>query len=196
MKNTSKSHVAFKVRVYVLVKFEYEIKLFIIPCTSFGWNVLLNLKRVFNGSVCVVCCGKIMYLLVIVIDFYDGFTFVGSVSNYGAKKLLHAASWWDSCSWGKFDCNRWFFNMQNAFRFTLLVFLFCLVLMFLSKFGAHSVFKFVEQPENNEKLSDQKHRVKFKIMSLKVKEGVDYVPELVCLVPSDVILNLLLMRDH
>jgi len=59
------------------------------------------------------------------------------------------------------------------------------------------VFKFVEQPENNEKLSDQKQRVKFKIMSLKVKEGVDYVPELVCLVPSDVvILNLLLMRDH
>lgn len=55
------------------------------------------------------------------------------------------------------------------------------------------MFKFVEQPENNEKLSDQKHRVKFKIMSLKVKEGVDYVPELVCLVPY-VILNLLLMR--
>lgn len=48
------------------------------------------------------------------------------------------------------------------------------------------MFKFVEQPENNEKLSDQKHKVKFKIMSLKVKEGVDYVPELVCLVPSDV----------
>jgi hypothetical protein len=44
------------------------------------------------------------------------------------------------------------------------------------------VFKFVEQPENNEKLSDQKNKVKFKIMSLKVKEGVDYVPELVCLV--------------
>lgn len=45
-----------------------------------------------------------------------------------------------------------------------------------------SVFKFVEQPENNEKLSDQKNRVKFKIMSLKVNEGVDYVPELVSLV--------------
>ncbi|CAJ1957037.1 unnamed protein product [Sphenostylis stenocarpa] len=41
-----------------------------------------------------------------------------------------------------------------------------------------TVFKFVEQPENNEKLSDQKYKVKFKIMSLKVKEGVDYVPEL------------------
>lgn len=41
-----------------------------------------------------------------------------------------------------------------------------------------TVFKFVEQPENNEKLSDQKNKVKFKIMSLKVKEGVDYVPEL------------------
>lgn len=48
------------------------------------------------------------------------------------------------------------------------------------------MFKFVEQPENNEKLSDQKNKVKFKIMSLKVKEGVDYVPELVCLVPFDV----------
>ncbi|KAL1346127.1 hypothetical protein HN51_019846 [Arachis hypogaea] len=41
-----------------------------------------------------------------------------------------------------------------------------------------TVFKFVEQPENNEKMSDQKNKVKFKIMSLKVKEGVDYVPEL------------------
>ncbi|KAK7324613.1 hypothetical protein VNO77_28321 [Canavalia gladiata] len=41
-----------------------------------------------------------------------------------------------------------------------------------------TVFKFVEQPENNEKLSDQKNKVKFKIMSLKVNEGVDYVPEL------------------
>ncbi|XP_057967763.1 vesicle-associated protein 4-1-like isoform X2 [Malania oleifera] len=41
-----------------------------------------------------------------------------------------------------------------------------------------TVFKFVEQPENNEKQLDQKSRVKFKIMSLKVKEGTDYVPEL------------------
>ena len=36
----------------------------------------------------------------------------------------------------------------------------------------------MEHPENNEKLLDQKNKVKFKIMSLKVKEGVDYVPEL------------------
>lgn len=43
-----------------------------------------------------------------------------------------------------------------------------------------SVFKFVEPPENNEKPMDQKSRVKFKIMSLKVKEQMDYVPELVC----------------
>ncbi|QHO31669.1 Vesicle-associated protein [Arachis hypogaea] len=50
-----------------------------------------------------------------------------------------------------------------------------------------TVFKFVEQPENNEKMSDQKNKVKFKIMSLKVKEGVDYVPELVCFVPSHII---------
>ncbi|KAJ8630805.1 hypothetical protein MRB53_024128 [Persea americana] len=41
-----------------------------------------------------------------------------------------------------------------------------------------TVFKFVEHPENNEKHSDQKSKVKFKIMSLKVKEGMDYVPEL------------------
>ncbi|KAK7272492.1 hypothetical protein RJT34_29117 [Clitoria ternatea] len=41
-----------------------------------------------------------------------------------------------------------------------------------------TVFKFVEQPENTEKSSEQKNKVKFKIMSLKVKEEVDYVPEL------------------
>jgi len=37
----------------------------------------------------------------------------------------------------------------------------------------------VEQPENNEKLQDLKTKVKFKIMSLKVKEGTEYAPELV-----------------
>ncbi|BBH00071.1 PapD-like superfamily protein [Prunus dulcis] len=37
---------------------------------------------------------------------------------------------------------------------------------------------FVEPPETNEKLVDQKSRVKFKIMSLKVKGDMDYVPEL------------------
>ncbi|KAE8724454.1 Vesicle-associated protein 4-2 [Hibiscus syriacus] len=41
-----------------------------------------------------------------------------------------------------------------------------------------TVFKFVEQPENNEKPMEQKSRVKFKIMSLKVKGPLDYVPEL------------------
>ncbi|CAA2990492.1 vesicle-associated 4-1-like [Olea europaea subsp. europaea] len=41
-----------------------------------------------------------------------------------------------------------------------------------------TVFKFVEHPENNEKPTDQKSKVKFKIMSLKVKEGTDFVPEL------------------
>ncbi|KAF8391430.1 hypothetical protein HHK36_023735 [Tetracentron sinense] len=41
-----------------------------------------------------------------------------------------------------------------------------------------TVFKFVEPPENNEKQVDQKSKVKFKIMSLKVKGGMDYVPEL------------------
>lgn len=47
------------------------------------------------------------------------------------------------------------------------------------------MFKFVEQPENNEKQLDQKSKVKFKIMSLKVKGGMDYVPELVCCMVSD-----------
>lgn len=41
-----------------------------------------------------------------------------------------------------------------------------------------TVFKFVENPENNEKPMDQKVRVKFKIMSLKVQGPMDYVPEL------------------
>ncbi|MBA0870750.1 hypothetical protein Goshw_016699, partial [Gossypium schwendimanii] len=40
------------------------------------------------------------------------------------------------------------------------------------------VFKFVEPPENNEKPMDQKRKVKFKIMSLKVKGPMDYVSEL------------------
>ncbi|VAI88117.1 unnamed protein product [Triticum turgidum subsp. durum] len=43
-----------------------------------------------------------------------------------------------------------------------------------------TVFKFVEHPENNEKPLDQKCKVKFKIVSLKVKGPVEYVPELVC----------------
>ncbi|CAN6457785.1 unnamed protein product [Victoria cruziana] len=41
-----------------------------------------------------------------------------------------------------------------------------------------TVFKFVEHPENNEKVLDQKSKVKFKIVSLKVKGGMEYVPEL------------------
>ncbi|KAM3320655.1 vesicle-associated protein 4-1 [Capsicum chacoense] len=41
-----------------------------------------------------------------------------------------------------------------------------------------TVFKFIEQPENDEKPIDQKTKVKFKIVSLKVKEGTDYAPEL------------------
>ncbi|CAD6266230.1 unnamed protein product [Miscanthus lutarioriparius] len=40
-----------------------------------------------------------------------------------------------------------------------------------------TVFKFVEHPENNEKPLD-KCKVKFKIVSLKVKGPVEYVPEL------------------
>ena len=41
------------------------------------------------------------------------------------------------------------------------------------------MFKFVEHPENNEKPLDQKCKVKFKIVSLKVRGAVEYVPELV-----------------
>lgn len=41
-----------------------------------------------------------------------------------------------------------------------------------------TVFKFVEHPENNEKPMEQKSKVKFKIMSLKVKGPMDYVPEM------------------
>jgi hypothetical protein len=46
-----------------------------------------------------------------------------------------------------------------------------------------TVFKFVEHPENNERPMEQKSKVKFKIVSLKVKGPTDYVPELVsCLI--------------
>ncbi|XP_058195311.1 vesicle-associated protein 4-2 [Rhododendron vialii] len=41
-----------------------------------------------------------------------------------------------------------------------------------------TVFKFVEPPENGEKPLDPKTKVKFKIMSLKVKGAMDYAPEL------------------
>ncbi|XVE80230.1 hypothetical protein DITRI_Ditri14bG0123100 [Diplodiscus trichospermus] len=41
-----------------------------------------------------------------------------------------------------------------------------------------TVFKFVERPENDEAQVDLKSKVKFKIMSLKVMAGVDYLPEL------------------
>ena len=40
------------------------------------------------------------------------------------------------------------------------------------------VFKFVEHPENNENIL-QKCKVKFKILSLKVKGQMEYAPELV-----------------
>ncbi|XP_039130283.1 vesicle-associated protein 4-2-like [Dioscorea cayenensis subsp. rotundata] len=40
-----------------------------------------------------------------------------------------------------------------------------------------TVFKFVELPENDDK-QDQKSKVKFKIMSLKVEGPMEYVPEL------------------
>lgn len=45
-----------------------------------------------------------------------------------------------------------------------------------------AVFKFVERPENDDlqvDLKDLKSKVKFKIMSLKVNAGEEYLPELV-----------------
>ncbi|XP_023535121.1 vesicle-associated protein 4-1-like [Cucurbita pepo subsp. pepo] len=41
-----------------------------------------------------------------------------------------------------------------------------------------TVFRFVEHPENNGKPKDHKSKIKFKIMSLKVKGGTEYAPEL------------------
>ncbi|KAK4759740.1 hypothetical protein SAY87_022871 [Trapa incisa] len=41
-----------------------------------------------------------------------------------------------------------------------------------------TLFKFVEHPEDNEKPVNQKSKVKFRIMSLKVNGPMDYVPEL------------------
>ncbi|URE38079.1 MSP (Major sperm protein) domain [Musa troglodytarum] len=41
-----------------------------------------------------------------------------------------------------------------------------------------TVFKFVEPPENNEKPLEQKCKVKFKIVSLKVEGPMEYVPEM------------------
>lgn len=46
-----------------------------------------------------------------------------------------------------------------------------------------AVFKFVEPPENDEKPENQKSKVKFKIMSLKVKGQMEYVPEMVSMLP-------------
>lgn len=52
-------------------------------------------------------------------------------------------------------------------------------MVLMSCFFWQAVFKFVEPPENNEKPMEKKSRVKFKIMSLKVKGETDYVPEMV-----------------
>ncbi|VAH29054.1 unnamed protein product [Triticum turgidum subsp. durum] len=52
-----------------------------------------------------------------------------------------------------------------------------------------TVFKFVEHPENNENVL-QKCKVKFKILSLKVKGPMEYAPEL-CLVGYEAMLMLL-----
>lgn len=51
--------------------------------------------------------------------------------------------------------------------------------VYLSDESDWTVFKFVEHGENSEKQLDQRSKIKFKIMSLKVKGGIEYVPELV-----------------
>ncbi|CAL5417972.1 unnamed protein product [Camellia sinensis] len=54
----------------------------------------------------------------------------------------------------------------------------------------------MEHPEKNEKQIDQRSKVKFKIMSLKVKKGIDYVSELVShMAPTVFYLYLLNLDD-
>lgn len=54
----------------------------------------------------------------------------------------------------------------------------------------------MEHPENNEKPPmDQKSKVKFKIMSLKVKKGADYVPELVSFINLNAIFILFMEKE-
>lgn len=72
------------------------------------------------------------------------------------------------------------------FIFTVFSVWFCMHLL---------VFKFVEPPENNEKPMDQKTKLKFKIMSLKVKGAMDYAPELVRLSHLSLLLVLTLYRN-
>lgn len=50
------------------------------------------------------------------------------------------------------------------------------------------MFKFVEHPQNNEK--PEKTGLKFKIMSMKVKGSIDYVPEMVSFFVISTNLNL------
>ncbi|KAL9662948.1 hypothetical protein QQ045_027784 [Rhodiola kirilowii] len=57
-----------------------------------------------------------------------------------------------------------------------------------------TVFKFVEHPENNAKLADLRSRVKFKIMSLKVTNVLDYAPELVSYKKSGMLHHGLLLK--
>lgn len=59
-----------------------------------------------------------------------------------------------------------------------------------------TVFRFVEQPDSNEKNVDQKTKVKFKIMSLKVKAETDYAPELVNIVLFPLLCSLWLVKCY
>lgn len=72
-------------------------------------------------------------------------------------------------------------NIFASFSFTDDLKLSCLR-VFVSLFFVfilNVVFKFVEPPVKGEKMLGRKSRVKFKIMSLKVEPGMDYIPELV-----------------
>lgn len=77
---------------------------------------------------------RVCFLAHGLVDFFNVFDFVVSVSNYCTKELLHAASWWHSCSWRNFDCNRFF--LIFCIYHLLLFFYCCMILMFLLKYGA------------------------------------------------------------
>lgn len=122
--------------------------------------------------------------------------FIALVSNNGTEELFHASSWGYTFSWRKY-CSDRYENFKPMFMLLLSIGTFNTLFNGKRYLAWHSafdifglflcgtpVFKFVEHPENNEKQTDQKSKVKFKIMSLKVKEIMDYVPELVS-DPSD-----------
>jgi hypothetical protein len=180
LKNTSRSHVAFKVFGFFSVLVSFDV---VSRFTSLVGDGLYYLIFVYFK------CRTILHFR----DPPNVFVCPSLVSNYSTKELLHASSWRYPCSWRKYYCN-WYYSLvlrMLGFHFCIgrgkwgLVFIYVLNLPmyyrsdFLSSESEWTVFKFVEHTENNEKHLDQKSKIKFKIMSLKVKGGMEYVPELV-----------------